>query len=159
MRRETTPADFEAVYEIYMDETVNPFQLFEPMSRAAFRPIFNEFMAASGFQVYEVDGRVIAAVVVRRFTHRLAHLAYLGSFGIKLAYQGQGYGTRIIRELVRDLRAEGVTRLELLVEADNGRAIAFYQKLGFEMEGTHRHYLKRATDAGYTNAHLMGLLL
>ena len=120
MRRETTPADFEAVHEIYMDETVNPFQLFEPMSKEAFRPVFNEFLAGGGFQVYEVAGQVIAALVVRRFAYRLTHLAYLGSFGIKQTYQGQGYGTTIIRELIRDLRAEGVTRLELLVEALRG---------------------------------------
>ena len=159
MRRKTTRNDFETVYEIYMDDTVNPYQNFEHMSRAAFRPIFRAMMAGGGFQVYELEGEVIAALVVRRFEHRLRHLAYLGALGIKREFQGRGYGTKILRELIHDLRAGGATRIELLVEADNARAIAFYHKLGFEREGTHRNYLNRAADPGYTDAHLMGLLL
>ena len=159
IRREIRREDFDQVYEIYMDETVNPYVNFETMSRKGFRPIFDEMIERGGLEVYELDGDVISALVISRFQHRLKHLAYIGAFGIKRSYQGRGIGTKIMQELIRDLRADGVRRIELRVEADNHRAISFYGKLGFEAEGTLRKYMKRELDADYVDVHLMGLLL
>jgi len=159
MHRETTNEDFDAVFEIYMDRTVNPYVNFEPMSKEDFQPIFSEMLADEGFQVYELEGEVIAAFVVTRFKYRLKHLAYIGAFGVKSQYQGRGYGKRMMQELIRDLSADGVRRIELRVEADNERAIAFYKKLGFEMEGTHRKYMKRDRDADFIDTHLMARLI
>ncbi len=159
MRREITKEDFEQVYEIYMDETVNPYVNFEIMSKEAFRPIFDEMIERGGLQAYELEGEVISALVVSRFQHRLKHLAYIGAFGIKQPYQGRGIGLKIMQGVIRDLQREGVRRIELRVEADNQRAIYFYKKLGFEAEGTLRKYMKRKNDADYVDVHLMGLLL
>ena len=66
---------------------------------------------------------------------------------------------KIMQELIRDLRVDGVRRIELRVEADNKRAINFYKKLGFEAEGTLRKYMKRESDVDYVDVHIMGLLL
>jgi putative acetyltransferase len=159
MRRETTREDFDAVFEIYMDGTVNPYVNFEPMSKKDFQSIFTEMIENGGFQVYELDREVIAVFVVNRFKYRLKQLAYIGAFGIKQQYQSKGYGKKIMQELIKDLRIDGVRRVELRVEADNERAIGFYKKLGFEMEGTHRKYMKREKDADSIDAHLMGMLL
>ena len=159
MRRDTTSEDFDDVFEVYMDGTVNPFVNFEPMRKKEFHSIFNNMMANGGFQVYELKGEVIAAFIVSRFDHRLKHLAYIGAFGIKQKYQGRGHGKKMMEELIRDLRVDGVRRIELRVEADNERAIGFYKKLGFEMEGTHRKYMKREKDADFIDTHLMGMLL
>jgi len=158
-RREIKREDFDQVYEIYMDETVNPYVNFEITSREGFHPIFDDLIERGGLEVYELDGDVISALVISRFQHRLKHLAYIGAFGIKRSYQGRGIGTKIMQELIRDLRADGVRRIELRVEADNHRAISFYGKLGFEAEGTLRKYMKRELDADYVDVHLMGLLL
>jgi RimJ/RimL family protein N-acetyltransferase len=159
MLRETTRGDLSQVYEIYMDETVNPYVNFEIVSREEFRPIFGEMLDSGGLQVYEFEGNVIAVLVVSRFQHRLKHLAYIGAFGIKRSHQGVGIGTKIMQGLIRDLRADGVSRIELRVEADNIPAISFYKKLGFEEEGTHRKYMKRERDVDFVDTHLMGLLL
>jgi putative acetyltransferase len=159
MRRKTTREDFDQVYEIYMDETVNPFVNFEIMNKESFRPIFDEMIKCGGLQVYELEGEVISALVISRFQHRLKHLAYIGAFGIKRSYQGKGIGTKIMQELISDLQADGVRRIELRVEADNMRAISFYKKLGFEAEGTLRKYMKRKKDADYVDVRIMGLLL
>ena len=159
MRREIARKDFDQVYEIYMDETVNPYVNFEIMSKEVFHPIFDEMIKRGGLQVYELEGEVISALVVSRFQHRLKHLAYIGAFGIKRRYQGRGIGTKIMQELTRDLQADGVRRIELRVEADNKRAISFYKKLGYKAEGTLRRYMKREKDADYVDVHLMGLLL
>ncbi len=159
MRRGVEKKDFDQVYEIYMDETVNPYVNFEIMSKEAFHPIFVEMIERGGLQVYELEGEVISALVVSRFQHRLKHLAYIGAFGIKRPHQGRGIGTKIMQALIRDLQADGVRRIELRVEADNQRAISFYKKLGFKAEGTLRKYMKREQDAEYVDVHLMGLLL
>ena len=37
--------------------------------------------------------------------------------------------------------ARGISRIELLVRADNEPAIALYQRFGFELEGRLRKYL------------------
>ena len=159
MRRETTKEDFNRVYEIYMDETVNPYVNFEIMSKEEFRPIFDKMIESGESQIYELNGEVIAALAVRRFQYRLKHLAYIGAFGIKQQYQGKGFGIKIMQELIRDLRMDGVKRIELSVEADNKRALNFYGKLGFEEEGTHHKYMKRERDADFIDTHSMGLLL
>ena len=159
MRREIKKEDFDQVYEIYMDETVNPYVNFEIISKEAFHPIFDELLKGGGLQVYELEGKVISALIVSRFQHRLKHLAYIGAFGIKRSHQGKGIGTKIMQELIRDLQADGVKRLELRVEADNKRAISFYRKLGFKKEGTLRNYMNRETDSNYVDVHIMGLLL
>jgi len=159
MRRDTTSDDLDDVFEIYMDETVNPFVNFEVMSKKEFHSIYTKMIASGGFQVYELEGKVIAVFVVSRFEHRLKHLAYIGAFGIKQKYQNRGLGKKMMQELIRDLRVDGVRRIELRVEADNDRAIRFYKKLGFEREGTHRKYMKREKDADFIDTHLMSLLL
>lgn len=159
MRRNTSMEDFDQVYEIYMDETVNPYVNFEIIGTQAFQPIFEEMLGQGGFQVYEFEGEVISALVVSRFTHRLKHLAYIGAFGIKKSHQDRGVGAKIMQELISDLRADGVKRIELRVEADNERAIYFYQKLGFKAEGRLMRYMKRKNDADYVDVHQMALLL
>lgn len=75
-----------------------------------------------------------------------------------------GVGSLVLmaREMVEDalarLRAAGVKRVELFVETDNARAIRFYKRLGFEIEGTLRDFYKRASDAHYVDEHIMALL-
>jgi RimJ/RimL family protein N-acetyltransferase len=51
-------------------------------------------------------------------------------------------GSRLLEELERLARAEGVHRLELTVLEDNERAVALYRRLGFEAEGRRRDSLK-----------------
>jgi putative acetyltransferase len=53
------------------------------------------------------------------------------------------------------MRAVGVLRVELMVEEDNARGIAFYRKLGFEHEGRLRGAYKRASQSGYVDELLM----
>lgn len=45
--------------------------------------------------------------------------------------QGQGWGRRLIEEIVGALRGRGVTGLHLVASADNAGALAFYPRVGF----------------------------
>ncbi|ACA17102.1 GCN5-related N-acetyltransferase [Methylobacterium sp. 4-46] len=46
------------------------------------------------------------------------------------SYQGLGYGTRLFRAVRNDLRDRDVARLALWSLAENGRARAFYERMG-----------------------------
>ncbi|HUY79844.1 MAG TPA: GNAT family protein, partial [Ktedonobacterales bacterium] len=72
-------------------------------------------------------------------------------------WQGQGYGSAALRQLIGYCFDElGLRRLGLVVRADNARALGVYQRLGFVAEGRER-------DAAWVNGHWidfihMGLL-
>jgi RimJ/RimL family protein N-acetyltransferase len=66
-----------------------------------------------------------------------AHRGTLG-MGIVPAYRGRGIGLRLIRATLARARVAGFVRVELDVHADNARAIALYEKVGFVREGVAR---------------------
>ena len=70
-----------------------------------------------------------------------------------------GLARSIIETAISRLHSEGVTRIELMLEADNPRALSFYRKLGFQLEGTMRSAYKRASDAHYVDELFMAMLL
>jgi ribosomal protein S18 acetylase RimI-like enzyme len=159
MKRKATLNDFEALYDTYMDERNNPFMLWEIMHRESFLPIVREMVAAGELFVYEIDGRVAAAYRLTRKQHRLSHVAYLGSFAVHPQFKGKALGTRLMNDLIEDLRSQEVKRLELLVVTDNHKAVEFYERLGFEVEGILKGFLKRANSDEYVDEVAMALLL
>jgi RimJ/RimL family protein N-acetyltransferase len=58
--------------------------------------------------------------------------------GIIPGYREKGLGTRLIRAAIGQARDRGFHRVELHVHADNPRAIALYEKVGFVREGVAR---------------------
>jgi putative acetyltransferase len=72
-------------------------------------------------------------------------------------FQGQGVGTALLAAIL-DLADNwlGLRRIELHVYTDNAPAIHLYQKFGFEIEGTARHYAFRAGE--YADAYAMARL-
>jgi RimJ/RimL family protein N-acetyltransferase len=66
-----------------------------------------------------------------------AHAAVLG-MGLLPEYRGQGIGLALLEATLRHARLLGLVRVELTVHADNLRAIALYERVGFHIEGTKR---------------------
>jgi RimJ/RimL family protein N-acetyltransferase len=66
-----------------------------------------------------------------------AHCGVLG-MGLLPQWRGKGIGTALIRTTLNDACRRGLVRIELTVHADNARAIALYEKLGFKKEGLMR---------------------
>lgn len=159
MRRLATPADFDRVYDIYMHEEVVPFLGFEPMPREAFARVFDPLFESGGFYVFEVEGQVQGFYKAQRHIGRAAHVVYLGTLAVAPAKKGRGVAQMMMGDALARLRAAGIRRVELTVEADNPRAIAFYERFGFVHEGTQRAAYKRASDAGYVDELMYGLLL
>lgn len=159
MRRLVTPADFDRVFDIYMHETVVPFLGFDPMPREAFGKVFDPLFESGCFYVYEVAGQVMGFYKAQRHIGRAAHVAYLGTLAVAPQAQGQGIAVAMLQDAIARLRYAGIKRVELTVEADNGRAIAFYERFGFVHEGTQRAAYKRASDKNYVDELMYGLLL
>jgi RimJ/RimL family protein N-acetyltransferase len=84
------------------------------------------------------DGEVVGWCDIRRhFFATHAHRGTLG-MGIVPAYRGRGLGLRLIKTTLEQARNTGFVRIELDVHADNARAIALYDKVGFVREGVVR---------------------
>ncbi|MEQ1932040.1 MAG: GNAT family N-acetyltransferase [Parvularculaceae bacterium] len=146
MRRLARPQDLSAVHAIFMDARVNPHLGFEPMSVDAFQPIFERFLAGGAFHMFEERGRIASFYLVMRFSGRGAHVAELGALAIDPALQGSGVAARMMEDALARLREEGVTRVELRTDAGNLRGLAFYRKMGFEVEGVLKKAFKRQDD-------------
>jgi putative acetyltransferase len=107
--------------------------------------------------VAEIDGRVVgSAGLHREAPHRRSHTASIG-MAVHDAFAGRGVGTALMAAVV-DLaeRWWNVRRLELHVYADNARAIALYERFGFEREGLMRAYAWR--DGEYVDSLAMARL-
>jgi ribosomal protein S18 acetylase RimI-like enzyme len=96
------------------------------------------------------DGRVVGWCDINPKTHEtLRHSGVLG-MGVAATHRGRGVGSALLRATLQAASARGITRVELVVRADNAAAIALYERHGFELEGRLRDYLfidGRAFDA------------
>jgi putative acetyltransferase len=90
-----------------------------------------------------IEGKVIGLIGLSRGEARRAHAGYIG-MAVHDAYAGRGAGTALMAAVI-DLADNWLQlkRLELGVYADNTRAIALYERFGFEREGLQRAYAWR----------------
>lgn len=142
-----------------MHPDVIPFLGHDPMPLADFRPIFQELLDCRSFHILERDGEVAGFCRTTRQPGRASHVAYLGTFAVSPRWRGTGVAREIMEQIISMLAAQGILRLELMLEVDNPRAFAFYKKLGFVQEGLMRAAYKRASDAHYTDEIFMARLL
>jgi putative acetyltransferase len=90
-----------------------------------------------------IDGKTIGLIFLTREENRRSHAGSIG-MAVHDAYAGRGAGTALMAAVV-DLADNwlNLKRLELNVYADNARAIALYERFGFEREGRMRAYAWR----------------
>lgn len=90
------------------------------------------------------DGKMVALAGFRAVddNDRNRHRADLG-LSILRDYWGLGIGSAVMATLIEAARKVCYSQMELLVAADNARAIALYKKFGFEvfgrLENANRH--------------------
>ena len=87
--------------------------------------------------------------------NRLRHSALL-AVGVLRANWSQSVASRMLSEAISWAPAAGIKRLELTVHTANARAVALYQRHGFEIEGTRRSSLR--VDGVYTDEYLMSVI-
>ena len=98
-----------------------------------------------------IEGRVVGSIGLHRDRpHRRSHVASLG-MAVHDAHAGRGVGRALLAAVI-DLAEKwwNIRRLELNVYVDNHRAIALYERFGFEREGVHRAYAWR--DGAYVDS-------
>ena len=158
MRRLATPEDIDTVFALYMHEKVVPYLGYDPMPLEDFRPIYQEMVESRRFFVYELDGRIAGFYRATRYPGRVQHVASLGTLAVDPALHGQGVALAMVSQAIDELKAAGVKRVELCVESDNAPGLRFYEKLGFQREGTLRKFYRRAGAAEAIDDHMMALL-
>ena len=159
MRRLALDSDLDSVHAIHMDPSVIPFLGIEPLAPDQFRPVFAALVRSGCFYVYEADGALAGFYKVSRFEGRAQHVAQLGTLAVAPRFQGRGVARSMVADAIARLAADGVRRIELIVESDNPRGVAFYQRMGFEIEGTLRMFYKRAHEAHYVDDYMMALIV
>lgn len=101
-----------------------------------------------------IDGeRVVGnAIVERNRISRYNHRAEI-SITVLKEYWGRGIGSRLMEFMIEFSKKTGIEILYLEVRADNRRAIALYEKYGFEALGTFKNFFK--IENNYYDALLM----
>lgn len=112
----------------------------------------------SNFMIAAFDGQKVAGnVAVSRISarYKMAHRAELG-IAIRREYWNEGIGQWLMKAAITEARRVGYEQLELGVFADNARAIALYEKLGFLEYGRGPRAF-RLKDGTYIDEVLMSL--
>lgn len=79
------------------------------------------------------------------------HIAHLG---VAPTRRGQGIGARLIELAVEQAQTQQIDRLSLDVSAENPRAQALYQRLGFEVKRTQKCKIPGLADHHYMEKRL-----
>jgi ribosomal protein S18 acetylase RimI-like enzyme len=93
-----------------------------------------QFVATSG-------GRVVGWCDITIRPHpTVRHSGTLG-MGVLASHRGKGIGRRLLEASLEAAELRELTRIELIVRADNQPAIGLYLSCGFDTEGRMRHYM------------------
>lgn len=88
---------------------------------------------------------------------RISHRGEI-AISVRKDYWNQGIGTKMLMELIKRGKEEAhMTVIQLTVNSDNKRAIALYEKLGFEKIGLYKKYSR--INGKYRDSYLMNLYL
>jgi L-phenylalanine/L-methionine N-acetyltransferase len=157
--RAAEPADFEAIRETMSQPRAQAQTLQLPMPAAEmWKKRLIEFPAGDHMLVAEINRKVVGNLGLHAASKapRRRHVASIG-MSVHDEYQHRGVGSALMKAAL-DLADNWLqyTRVELTVYTDNSAAIALYQKFGFEIEGTLKHYAFR--DGVMVDAYTMARL-
>ena len=141
MIRKATQEDFNFIYELHMHPQVNRFLLYEIMSAAEFKPVFNELLQRDILYVFEEDNILEGMFKLELHQHRMAHIVTLGGVAIHPSFSGKGCGQRMLHRIISLGKEKGFLRMELGVSIINTKAIHLYEKVGFKKEGELKKYI------------------
>jgi putative acetyltransferase len=142
--RPVEPEDWPDIADIFDQPAAIAGTLQMPFRSRAFQRERAEKRAKDALHLAAViEGKVVGAAGLTRFENRRGHAGTIG-MAVHDAFAGRGAGSALMAALldVAD-RWLGLRRIELTVYADNARAIALYERFGFEREGLHKAFALR----------------
>jgi len=154
--RALEPGDAPAVHEIMNQPRAMWGTLMTPFMPLVRREAHLADMSDSVLRLAAVvEGQVVGMLGLHREArHRRSHAASLG-MAVHDAFAGRGVGGALVAAAVETAdRWWNLHRLELEVYADNARAIALYERFGFQREGLMRDHAFR--DGAYVDSLVMG---
>lgn len=162
--REAIPGDASKVVAFFRTlYSETSFMLFEPdeftvTEEQQKRRIDEMSRSGSGVMLLaEDEGRLIGVTFGNRgIARRTRHSLYV-VIGVLRPWMGRGVGRELLQGLEDWARAHGIHRLELTVDAGNQRAIALYERCGYEREGLKRD--SRFVDGKYADELFMSRLI
>jgi putative acetyltransferase len=128
------------------------------MEKSAFEPIFQQLLDDKVLYVFEDNHIPIGMFKLIPLKHRTAHIAYLGGVAIDPRFAGQGFAQKMFAEIITLGKSRNLKRIELSVSVENARAIALYEKCGFQQEGVLRKYTYLQSENRYLDEALMAYL-
>ena len=93
-----------------------------------------------------------------RQEHRDSHKAYLGGLAIHPSFAGKGYGLQMMNEIIALGKSMGILRMDLSVAVFNDKAIALYEKVGFNKEGVMKKFTHLKSEGRFIDEQLMSYL-
>ena len=147
--RRCRPADTNEIVRIMGDDAVYPSPLQTPYpSEERWRKMIegNDAPGNSDLVLVAVSNEQVVASAGLHGAGQQTRRRHVAGLGISVARQaqGQGIGTALMIALTDYADNWGhLLQIELTVYTDNHRAIALYQKFGFEAEGVRRTYALR----------------
>ncbi len=159
MHRKATHTDIDFIFHLFMHPQVNPHLLYEQMSVESFKPIFEKLIAADILYIFENNNKPVGMFKLVPQTYRSAHVAYLGSFAIDPALAGNGFGTKMLKDIIELAKQTDIKRIELSAGVQNKNAIALYKKCGFEEEGVLRKFTHLKSENRYIDELIMSYII
>lgn len=134
--RDMTESDLSEVYEIEQKTFTDPW------SKEDFQDSMKE--ENNKYLIAEVDGKIAGYSGY----WGIAGEGYIYNVAVKQEYRRQRIGLFMLRYLIEQAKARGITSLTLEVRKSNEAAIRLYERLGFESAGVRKDfYTKPKEDA------------
>lgn len=159
MLRLAVTDDFNFIKSLYFHKDINPFLLYEMAEEAHFQPIFQELLDKKVLFVFENEQKPAGMLKLQPLTFRLRHIAYLGGVAITPEYAGKGLAQKMFVAMIAYAKTQGILRIELSTATENDRAIALYEKMGFQKEGVLRKYTHLKSENIYLDEAMYAILL
>jgi L-phenylalanine/L-methionine N-acetyltransferase len=158
MVRPATLNDFDFIYSLYFHPEVNSFLLYEMMDKPLFKPIYEELMSKNIKFIFEENGQSVGMFKLYAHSYRTDHIGYLGGLAVHPDFSGKGFGVKMMQEILYLGKEKGFLRIELSTATTNTRAIALYEKLGFEREGILKKYTHLKSENRFLDELMMAYL-
>lgn len=114
----------------YMQHVVHDHRDTDEESRRTAAVIWRYNLAnpAMAYFVYEVDGRVVGYVLLRRLPD---NTAFIDDLGVDAGFRRQGIGQALVEYGIMWAKSEGMDAMKLTTQRVNLAAAATYRKAGF----------------------------